>query len=413
MIAHRRLDFADLLGYGGALLFVVCLYTSPAHLYPQLAFLRPAMLAAAAMAAAVVLRRMLDAEPVRLGGGAGAAVAVLFVLIGLSPLWALNTALAVAFGLAAIKLLVAYVGLTGALFRPGRVGKAMTVAALASVVPAWGTVTRWRDGIDLVEGFRGAWIGLLANPNEVATVMAITAPWTLLARERARGLLRLGLLAAFGLQCAAVVVTHSRGGMLGFCAAMLMVFLLSRRRLPAVGFVAAALVAALAWAPSSFWERTATIRSYETDASARGRLLTWETGRRALADRPLFGVGGGGYLDAWDRYGARNVRERAFASHNLWMQVAVELGVVGLAAFASMLVLLVRGLWKARHLEGYGDEARALLASLAALVVAGQTGGYAFNWFTWMLLGVAGAVVAGARALRPAGAADALRLAPA
>ena len=66
-------------------------------------------------------------------------------------------------------------------------------------------------------------------------------------------------------------------------------------------------------------------------------------------------------------------------------------------AFVVMLSLLVRGLWKARAHAELGTESRALLASLIALIACGTTGGYAFNWFFYMVLGLAGAVVAHAR----------------
>lgn len=410
----RRYDPIEVLALGGALLFIVCLYTSPAHLYPWMAPLRPSALAAGSMLSGLLLARIFRGKPLRLAGAAGGMMTGLFALIFLSPLWALRPAIAVAFALGAIKLLIAYAGLTGTLSSIPRVRRAMIVAGIASMVPAWGAISRYRDGIDLVEGFRANWIGLLANPNELAMVMAITVPWTLWARETSRSLLlRTTLLVAFGLQVSAVVVTHSRGGALGLTAAVVAAAVLSPRRGRALALGALATAAVIAFAPASFWERTGTISTYETDASARGRLRTWETGRRALEDRPVLGVGAGNYLEAWNRYMPRNVRELAYASHNLWMQVVVELGWLGLLTFASMLLLLVRGLWRARGLAEGGGESRAILASLLAVFVCGQTGGYAFNWFFWMLLGLAGATVASTRQRVAAKEVDGVRLAPA
>lgn len=392
---ERRYDLVELLGLGGALLFIVCLYTSPAHLYPQLAVLRPSALAAGMMISGLLLARIFRGWNIRLAGPAGGMGALLLALVFLSPLWALRPAIALAFALGGIKLLVAYAGLTGTLRNVKKIRLAMCVAALASMVPAWGTVSRYRNGIELVEGFRGSWIGLLANPNELAMVMSVTVPWTLLCFHQSRKwVLKLALLVAFGLQVSAVVATHSRGGALGLLAAVVAIIALSPRRLPAVALGVAASLAVVALAPSSFWDRTGTISSYESDASARGRLLTWENGKRAIVDKPLLGVGAGNYVESWNRYMHRNIRELAFASHNLWMQVVVELGLFGLSAFLGMLFFLTRGLWKARGREEGGAEARALLASLVAVVVSGQTGGYAFNWFFWMVLGLAGAVVA-------------------
>jgi O-antigen ligase len=265
------------------------------------------------------------------------------------------------------------------------------------VIPAVGTLQRYHDGTDLVEGYRGAWIGLLANPNQLAMVMAVTMPWALYAALATRGMKRLLLLGALGLECATVVVTHSRGGALGMAMALTAFALFSKNKGRSILLVLFAALVVGILAPRSFWQRTETIGAYEFDASAMGRIHSWQTGFSAFGEHPFLGIGAGNYVRAWDRYQPRNVKEKAYASHNMWMQVLVELGGLGTIVFASMFLLMLRGLWKARRSEDYGGEARALLASFTALMVCGTTGGYAFNWFFYMALGVAGAVVSGAR----------------
>lgn len=393
----RRLDLIHGLGYGGACLFVACLYLSPAHSMPALAFLRPAMLGAASMLIALALRRVMRGEPMRLAGGVGGAMTVLFALLLLSPLWALDPTIASGFSFGAIKLILVYAGLVSVLRRPALVQGAMTAGVFASVVPAIGTLQRYNAGIGLVEGFRGAWIGLLANPNELAMVMAVTVPWTLHLAQTRRGPVRLVALAALGLECATVVVTHSRGGALGLALALLGSALLSTQKARAIGLGLLAAGAMVVFAPQSFWNRTQTIGHYQLDASAQGRLKSWDTGFTALKEHPLLGIGAGNYQVAWNRYQPRNTRERSYASHNTWMQVVVELGTAGFAAFLTMLLLLARGLWRLRQDPENGALARTLLISLATLALCGTTGGYAFNWFFYMVLGLAGAVLANAR----------------
>ena len=231
-------------------------------------------------------------------------------------------------------------------------------------------------------------------------VMAVTIPWALSEGLRARGLWRGRLFSAAAAQCACIIVTYSRGGALGMAMALVAFALFARHRSRALALVCVAALAVAVLAPRSFWERTHTIGNYQLDASAQGRLRAWETGWTALREHPALGIGAGGYLRAWDRYQPRNVRERAYTSHNMWMQVAVELGLFGLAAFALMLALMLRGLWRARRDRELAGEARALLASFVALLACGTTGGYAFNWFFYMALGVAGAVVAASRVPR-------------
>jgi O-antigen ligase len=397
-VTRRRVDFVEVLGAAGAYGFIFCLYSSPAHWVPALEVLRPALLAALLTLAAVGCQKVLRGQPIRMAGGIGGAMLALFGLVALSPLWALDVPVAKGYAIDAMKLPMGFAGLVGVLRTPARLRRAMAAGALAAMVPAWGAIGRYRDGVELVEGFRAAWIGLLANPNALAMVMAMTVPWTLLETERSRGRRKALFLLAFSLQCAALVTTHSRGGALGLAAAVLAAAALSRNRARAFALAAVATTAVVAFAPQTFWSRTQTIGAYQQDASAQGRLKAWDAGFRALDERPLLGVGIGGYSSSWDRYMPRNVRERAYASHNTWMQVLVELGGLGAAAFAAMVGLVVSGLWRARRSSLLGDEARALLASMAAVFVCGFTGGYAFSWFFYLLLGFGGAVVAIERA---------------
>ncbi len=409
----RRPDLVEAAAFGGACLFVVCLYTSPATLYPWISSARPALLGALLMLAGVVLRRLLRGQRTQWAGGVGAAMAALYGWAALSTLWSASPDESVAFVLEAVKLMAAFVGLASALSTPRRVRRVMLVASVAAIVPAVGTLQRYRNDIELVEGYRAAWVGLLANPNQLAMVMAVTMPWTLASALSQRGLRRWLLFAVLGLECACTVVTYSRGGALGMAMALVAFALFSADRLKALALVAVAAAAVAVFAPRSFWERTHTIGDYALDASAQGRLKAWQTGLRAVEERPLLGVGAGAYVHAWDRHQPRNVRERAYASHNMWMQVLVELGVTGLALFGAMFGLLLAGLWRSRRVPAWSGEARALLASFTALVVCGTTGGYAFNWFFYMALGVAGAVVSGSRPSRApeASHADGLSLA--
>lgn len=389
----RRHDPIAALGLGGAMLFIFCLYTSPAFLWPWTEVFRPAMLAALMMLSALALLRVVRGQPLRLAGFLGGAMLVLFALMALSSLWAFRPIRSFEYTLASTKLLLAFAGLATVLRSPRHVRWAMTLAAVAALIPAQGTIQRWNDGIGLVEGYRGSWIGLLENPNQLAMVMAITAPWALVMWSKSRGLMHWVLLASFGFACATVVVTHSRGGALGLAVGVVVWAVLSRHRAKAVALTIAATVGVVMFAPTSFWNRTETIAQYEQDASALGRLRSWEAGSRALSESPLLGIGADNYVEAWDRYMPRNVRETAYTAHNTWMQVVVELGFLGLGVFATMVSAAAWGLWKARN-GILGDEARALLASLAALAVCGTTGGYAFNWFFYMLLGLTGAVLA-------------------
>jgi len=403
ILRSARVDLPELLLLTGALLFGLCLYTSPAALWPWLEPLRPAQSAALLLAMGVVARWGWRGQRPPAVGGIGRCLAGLAGLAALSALWSLDPSASAGFAVEAAKLVAIWLGLLAAIDRPSRLRLLMALCGLAAVVPAVGTLRRYHEGTGLVEGFRGAWIGLLANPNQLAMVMAVTVPWTLCAAGRTHGLRRWSLRAAAVAQGACVVVTHSRGGALGLGAALLVGALLAEQRGRSLAGLAIAM-AAVAWlAPESFAARTGTITRYEADASAQGRLRSWETGLQSVQERPLLGAGAAAYVHTWDRHTPRNIRERAYTAHNMWMQVLVELGLAGLSLLGGVFVLLVRGLWRSRHHRMVGAEARALLAGLTALLVCGTTGGYAFNWFFYLSLALGAGAIRLAAAVVPHG----------
>ena len=394
---QRRIDFISLIGLGGALFFIACLYLSPAQWIPATEVLRPAMLSAVLMLGGMMLARLRYGDRIELAGGIGVAMGALFGFAAMSSLWAINPQSTKEFTAEAVKLMAAFVGLVSVLRSPKHIRLAMLTAVLCSLVPGQGTLHRYQNSIGLVEGYRANWLGHMANPNQLAMIMAVTVPWSLFLWSRSRGFWRHILLVAGGLQVAAIVATHSRGGAIGLAAGMLAYALLAQNKARSMLLVGLSAVALVTFAPKSFWERTQTIDNYQMDASAMGRVRAWETGFKAFADHPLLGVGADNYHRSWNIYTPRNVSAHAYTAHNMWMQVLVELGLIGMTAFSTMFLLIVHGLWKARKVPELAGEARTILASLTALIVCGTTGGYAFNWFFYMVLGLAGAVIVRSR----------------
>lgn len=379
-----------------AILFIVCVFLNPGNLWPVTAPVRPALSAALLLILAVTARLM-RRTPIFLGGARAPLWMGLAGVVTLSVTWALDSAGTLGAAMDALKLFAIWVALTNAVDTPVRLSHAALAMALGGLAPAWGAVQNYRHGTNLVEGYRAGWMGLFANPNELASAMVMVLPLTLTAALLRARVKRLALLGAAGLQVAAVVVTHSRGGALGLAAAMLVFALVAERKLRALGLLACAAAALIVFAPPSFWERAATIHEYETDASARGRLHAWTVGLRAIEERPLSGVGLGGYLHAWPLYAPGGAGYHPYAAHNMFLQVAAELGLLATACYVALLAASALGAWRARVDPEVGPWGRALLASLAGLCVAGLTGGYAFDWVPWLLLGLCGSVARLAR----------------
>lgn len=143
--------------------------------------------------------------------------------------------------------------------------------------------------------------------------------------------------------------------------------LAAARRLPAVA-VAAFVLAFAGLVASGLAERSAAERPSEVRGPARltsvdsRRYDYWKVGVDAFAEDPLKGVGSGGFRTVW-------LRERpgtgyALEVHSLPLEMAVELGLVGLLGF----VLFIGGLAAAAR-RALGSERVAATGPIAAGVV--------------------------------------------
>ncbi len=134
----------------------------------------------------------------------------------------------------------------------------------------------------------------------------------------------------------------------------------SRRRLVAAVAAVAVVLAALA-VPTGLVDRVRdTLRG--DDASAIEHVDAVETATRLVASRPL-GYGAGAGLD-----GAVRGVPNAFTAENAYLDVGLQVGVIGMGLLAALLVLVVVGLVRARPREAIHLVA---IGSVVALAVGG------------------------------------------
>jgi O-antigen ligase len=186
---------------------------------------------------------------------------------------------------------------------------------------------------------------MFQNPNDLALNMVAVLPLAVLVAIRAKSTVgRWGSAFLGMMMIGAVVASQSRGGFVGL--AMMVVILgiqLARRRPAVVATGALVLLFAIPFAPSSYWERIVSITDDSKDATgsreARRILLTeaWQT----YLAFPLTGVGAGQFQN----YNPPDRLEIWREAHNVVLQVAAELGTLGLVVF---LFLLYRSLTAGR-----------------------------------------------------------------
>jgi O-antigen ligase len=200
--------------------------------------------------------------------------------------------------------------------------------------------------------------GLELNANYEAIVLLIAIPAAICVFRNEKKLLARGLaLASIPILCYSVVLTQSRGGLLG-CGVMAMCgFIRSHRKALVLFGSALVLMLLIVVAPSGLSTRFRSLGFLAApvdlhraaaytgdDLSTAVHYYILVVGVHMVMDNPLFGVGLGQFIPQEDRYD-RNLIDLAgkpFIAHNTYIQIGAEQGLIVLALFMGMLVLAIR-----------------------------------------------------------------------
>jgi O-antigen ligase len=323
------------------LAFTTLLFFRPQDHVKALESLHLAELAAIAGLAAMVVRRLRSGQTIAKVNTEVIAVIMLGAVIVLTipfSIWP-GGSLKV-FSDIYVKIILIFALMMSTITSPRRLRQMTWVMIIASGYIAGRGVFDYMRGVNLVEGdrLRGAVGGMFENPNDLAlnlvTFLAPTLFIIIHDRKPSRRIFA-SLLAA--LMLAATVATKSRSGFLGLIAMGLVVIYYTARIKPGIVFgVLVAGLLALPVMPSSFWNRMDSIMNAEEDATgsraARVRLLN--QGFEVFVDNPVTGIGAGQFQN----YNAPGTIEKWRVTHNVWLQVASELGIFGLLAFLFLVV---------------------------------------------------------------------------
>jgi len=194
--------------------------------------------------------------------------------------------------------------------------------------------------------------GLFGNPNDLATSLDLLIPFAVgLALMNQGGKRFLFALCGVALT-AGVVVTFSRGGFLGLLAiAAFFAWKLGRvRRGLTTLFLASTIVVFAVAVPASYGDRLGSIFNVDQDAtgSAQARLDLLVRASEVAASHAIVGVGLGNFH-------IFSIGEQK--AHNSYLEIAAELGFLGLAAYLVILIAPFRYLKRIeKHFEVYGHR---------------------------------------------------------
>ena len=175
-----------------------------------------------------------------------------------------------------------------------------------------------------------------------------------------------------------VVVTQSRGGVIGLaCVGLYFWFRNDRKVLGAIGLTLVAALA-LSFAPPQLSDRLSKLTDDELDGSAEGRRLAWESAVRMAVDNPILGVGAGHFpVKFGTDYRPPGVGKSDMpwlTAHSSYFLILGELGIPGITFFAAIIIINLRAgerlLREMRaHHSGQARSNQRLLVALNASMI--------------------------------------------
>ena len=186
----------------------------------------------------------------------------------------------------------------------------------------------WAVGTYLVEKIRITYVGIFQDPNDIAMFFVMTIPFTVYFIFNSNFIIKILSIGALCALVYGVVLTNSRGGLLGLFA-LSGVFFVYKYGVRKAIFAAIGAVPVLIVVMSMF-------RKIEQGESANGRVEAWYAGMYEMfLHNPLLGVSKGAFTDY-----------HTHTAHNSFILVIGELGFLGylfwLAALVTSIVMVAR-----------------------------------------------------------------------
>ncbi len=201
----------------------------------------------------------------------------------------------------------------------------------------------WLDD-EMFDTIGGRAVGSLENPNMLGEYLILIIPVALVMLiGRGEGMRRSSAFVSLAVMGACLILTWSRGAWIGLILAVLVFLLMWHRRalwLIFAGILSLPFVTSVM--PETILQRLTSIGNL-SDSSTSYRVHIWHSSVQMIRDNFLsgIGIGEGAWQQIYPLYALMGV-EAAPHSHNLYMQIWLELGVLGLVMFLAFIINLYR-----------------------------------------------------------------------
>ena len=221
----------------------------------------------------------------------------------------------------------------------------------------------------------------------LATYLILTAPfvWIYIKQKGMSFSGKIISLLGASVTLLCTVLTWSRGGWLGMIAA-LVVFWIINYKYTFKYFLVGGLLSPV-WIrllPDNIIGRFTSIGNL-SDSSTYYRLFTWKGSLKMLSEYYPGGIGIGesAFAQIYPLYSYMGT-EATMHSHNLYLEIAVELGVIGVLVFAIvMFMILQRGFGCIKYNANDKLTVVSVSAAMAGLIAACVHGMFDYVWYNY------------------------------
>src|SRR6266498_1010809 len=251
--------------------------------------------------------------------------------------------------------------------------------------------------------------GPVGDPNFFAQVMVVLA---LLGVERLvhdqRMWVKLLAGACAAISALTVVFTFSRGAIVAMAVSLAIFFWIYRLKPMQTIVILVLGMVLLLFVPSTFFDRILTIRdvlpssngeiNVREDHAIQGRVSENLTAWAMFTQHPLTGVGLNNFPSLYQDY-TKSIGLAPSASqrspHNLYLEVAAETGIIGLAVFLIMVILAFRSILIARKkfmeagLDDYSHMVTGFAIAFGGYMLSAVFVHAAYPRYFYLLLGIA------------------------
>jgi len=219
-----------------------------------------------------------------------------------------------------------------------------------------------------------------------------------LASDEKRRWMRICLRIMFLCTIVVVLLTYSRGALLGLAVVLTAIIFKSRHKFAGLVLAVVTGVLVLSFAPPAWMDRMGEFAQGHLDSSAEERLVSWGTSWNFAHDYPLTG---GSFdvlpnVNVFQRYQPRPLPLgfKSSAPHSIYFQLLADHGFPGLGLFLLIVGSCFWSLWKIRRTARHTPSARYLVnychmieVSIMGFMVSGAFLGFVYLDVIYEMIG--------------------------